>query len=202
MLTMPTRRFVLRAGVAAVAASLLAACERAPIYQFEASDISQASPLGEDLSLTDFTGTPRTLKDFQGKAVVVFFGFIQCPDVCPTTLAELAQVVNALGPDGERVQVLFVTVDPERDTPAIVRDYVTQFDPRFLGLVGSPEDLARTAKSFKVFYSKVPSKTDDSYTMDHSAGLYVFDPKGKVRLYARYGQSVESLTNDIRHVLS
>lgn len=202
MPTLPTRRFVLRAGVAAVAASLLAACERAPIYQFEASDISQASPLGEDLSLPDFNGTTRTLKDFQGKAVVVFFGFIQCPDVCPTTLAELAQVVKALGPDGERVQVLFVTVDPDRDTPDIVRDYVTQFDPRFLGLVGTPEDLARTAKSFKVFYSKVPSKTDDSYTMDHSAGLYVFDPKGKVRLYARYGQSVESLTNDIRHVLS
>lgn len=202
MPTLPTRRFVLRAGVAAAAASLLAACERAPIYQFEASDISQASPLGEDLSLPDFNGTTRTLKDFQGKAVVVFFGFIQCPDVCPTTLAELAQVVKALGPDGERVQVLFVTVDPDRDTPDIVRDYVTQFDPRFLGLVGTPEDLARTAKSFKVFYSKVPSKTDDSYTMDHSAGLYVFDPKGKVRLYARYGQSVESLTNDIRHVLS
>ncbi|MDX3907972.1 MAG: SCO family protein [Pigmentiphaga sp.] len=194
-----SRRFVLRAGAAAVAAGLLAACKQKPA--FNSTDVS-GSDLGTDLSLTDFNGQPRTLQDFKGKVLVVFFGFVQCPDVCPTTLADFVQVKNLLGKEGERVQVVFVTVDPERDTPEVLRQYVTQFDSSFLGLRGDPDATARVAKSFKVFYAKVPGKEPGSYTMDHTAGVYIFDPEGQLRLFARHNSGAEALASDIRQLLA
>lgn len=194
-----SRRFVLRAGAAAVAAVGLAACGKNP--SFHSTDVS-GSDLGTDLSLTDFNGQPRTLQDFKGKVLVVFFGFVQCPDVCPTTLAEFVQVRDSLGKDGDRVQVAFVTVDPERDTPEVLRQYVTQFDPSFIGLRGDADATARVAKSFKVFYAKVPGKEPGSYTMDHTAGSYVFDPEGKVRLFVRYGTGAQALASDIKTLLA
>ncbi|MBN9473726.1 MAG: hypothetical protein ABS43_26365 [Bordetella sp. SCN 67-23] len=193
-----SRRFVLRAGAAAVAAAMLAACEKKP--SFNSTDVS-GSDLGTDLSLTDSNGQARTLQDFKGKVLVVFFGFVQCPDVCPTTLAEFVQVKNSLGKDGDKVQVAFVTVDPERDTPEILRAYVTQFDPSFLGLRGDADATARVAKSFKVFYAKVPGKEPGSYTMDHTAGVYIYDPEGHLRLFARHNAGVEALASDIRKLL-
>lgn len=193
-----SRRFVLRAGAAAVAAAMLAACEKKP--SFNSTDVS-GSDLGTDLSLTDFNGQPRTLQDFKGKVLVVFFGFVQCPDVCPTALAEFVQVKNSLGKDGDKVQVAFVTVDPERDTPEILRAYVTQFDPSFLGLRGDADATARVAKSFKVFYAKVPGKEPGSYTMDHTAGVYIYDPEGHLRLFARHNAGADALTSDIRQLL-
>ncbi|MBX6317635.1 SCO family protein [Pigmentiphaga sp.] len=192
------RRFFLRAGVAAVASLALAACEKAP--SFHSTDVSGAD-LGADLSLPDFDGRPRALQDFKGKVLVVFFGFVQCPDVCPTTLADLAQVKAQLGPDGDRLQVVFVTVDPERDTPEILKAYVTQFDPSFLGLRGDPEATARVAKSFRVFYAKVPGKEPGSYTMDHTAGIYIYDPEGRLRLFARHNTGVDALASDIKQLL-
>ena len=193
-----SRRFVLRAGAAAVAAAMLAACEKKP--SFNSTDVS-GSDLGTDLSLTDSNGQARTLQDFKGKVLVVFFGFVQCPDVCPTTLAEFVQVKNSLGKDGDKVKVAFVTVDPERDTPEILRAYVTQFDPSFLGLRGDADATARVAKSFKVFYAKVPGKEPGSYTMDHTAGVYIYDPEGHLRLFARHNAGVEALASDIRKLL-
>ncbi|MEK7943363.1 SCO family protein [Pigmentiphaga sp. YJ18] len=193
-----SRRFVLRAGAAAVAAAMLAACEKKP--SFNSTDVS-GSDLGTDLSLTDSNGQARTLQDFKGKVLVVFFGFVQCPDVCPTTLAEFVQVKNSLGKDGDKVQVAFVTVDPERDTPEILRAYVTQFDPGFLGLRGDADATARVAKSFKVFYAKVPGKEPGSYTMDHTAGVYIYDPEGHLRLFARHNAGVDALASDIRQLL-
>jgi len=193
-----SRRFVLRAGAAAVAAAMLAACQKKP--SFNSTDVS-GSDLGTDLSLTDFNGQPRTLQDFKGKVLVVFFGFVQCPDVCPTTLAEFVQVKSSLGKDGDKVQVAFVTVDPERDTPEILRAYVTQFEPSFLGLRGDADATARVAKSFKVFYAKVPGKEPGSYTMDHTAGVYIYDPEGHLRLFARHNAGVDALAGDIRQLL-
>lgn len=193
-----SRRFVLRTGAAAVATAMLAACGKKP--SFNSTDVS-GSDLGTDLSLTDSNGQARTLQDFKGKVLVVFFGFVQCPDVCPTTLAEFVQVKNSLGKDGDRVQVAFVTVDPERDTPEILRAYVTQFDPSFLGLRGDADATARVAKSFKVFYAKVPGKEPGSYTMDHTAGVYIYDPEGHLRLFARHNAGVDALASDIRQLL-
>jgi len=193
-----SRRFVLRTGAAALAALALAACEKAPA--FHSTDVS-GSDLGTDLSLTDFNGQPRTLQDFKGKVLVVFFGFVQCPDVCPTALADLTQVKAQLGADADRLQVVFVTVDPERDTPEILREYVTQFDPSFLGLRGDADATARVAKSYRVFYAKVPGKEPGSYTMDHTAGIYIYDPQGRLRLFARHNSGVEALASDIKQLM-
>ena len=200
----PRRRLVLRAGAALTLAGLmagaLAGCQRKELA-FNSTDVT-GSDIGGDLNLTDHNGARRGMADFRGKAVVVFFGFIQCPDVCPTTLANFAEVMKRLGPDADKVQVVFVTVDPERDTAAVMKDYVTQFDPRFLGLSGSAEDTARVAKSFKVFYAKVPGKEPGSYSMDHSAGIYIFDPKGNLRLYGRHTATPDALASDIRQLLN
>ena len=185
--------------LACAAIALLAACAPdAP--KFLASDVTNSS-FGRDFALTDFNGRPRTLADFRGKAVVLFFGYTQCPDVCPTTLAELAEVMRRLGPDADRVQVLFVTVDPARDTPELLSKYVPVFDPRFLGLYGDADALARTAKEFKIIYQKQPGKTPGSYTMDHSAGTYIFDPQGKLRVYVSYGQGPDVFAHDLRALL-
>jgi protein SCO1/2 len=156
----------------------------------------------KDFALTDHNGKPRTLADFKGKAVVVFFGYTQCPDVCPTTMMELAGIMKDLGPLADRVQVLFVTIDPARDTQALLAQYVPAFDPRFLGLYGDAAATDKVAKEFKVFYQKVPGKTAGSYTMDHTAGSYVFDPQGHIRLFVRNGQGTEPLLHDLKLLLS
>ena len=156
-------------------------------------------------SLVDHNGKPRTLQDFRGKLVVLFFGYTQCPDVCPTTMAEMAAVLKELGPAASDVQVLFVTLDPERDTQELLASYVPAFDKRFLGLRGDLEATARTAKEFKVFFSKVPGTGSEnsagSYTIDHTAGSYVFDREGKVRLFLRHGQGPAPIAHDLRQLL-
>ncbi len=180
---------------------LLGGCgpaEKSP--QFALTNITGAS-FGKELNLPDHNGKMRSLADFRGKVVTVFFGFTHCPDACPTTLAEMAQVMRELGPDGSRVQVLFVTVDPERDTPAVLRQYVPSFHPEFLGLCGDAESTARVAKEFKVFYQKQPAK-DGGYSVDHSAGTYVFDREGRLRLFAPYGKGSAAMLNDIRLLLT
>jgi protein SCO1/2 len=187
-----------RRAVAALLIALLAACG-AGGPEFQASDISGSS-FGRDFELKDPHGNTRRLADFKGKAVVLFFGYTQCPDVCPTTLAALADAMKRLGPDADRVQVLFVTVDPERDTPALLAQYVPAFDRRFLGLYGDAEATARTAKEFKVLYQKVPG-TAGTYTMDHSAGTYIFDPQGRLRLYVSNGQGSDVFAHDLRELL-
>ena len=151
--------------------------------------------------LTDHNGRARTLEDFRGKVVTVFFGFTHCPDVCPATLAEMAQVMRELGPDAERVQVLFVTVDPERDTAQVLKQYVPSFHPSFLGLYGDADAIARTAKEFKIFYQKQPLP-GGGYSVDHSAGTYIYDPAGRVRLFASHGRGAGLLLHDIRILLA
>ena len=164
---------------------------------FKGVDITGAE-YARNLSLPDQNGQPRTLADFKGKVIVVFFGYTQCPDVCPTTMVELAQVRKALGKDGDRVQGLFVSIDPERDTPEILKAYMASFDPSFIALRGSVEQAQAAAKEFKVFVAKVPGKLEGSYTIDHTAGSYLFDASGKVRLFERYSAGVEALTADIK----
>ncbi|WP_227869525.1 SCO family protein [Undibacterium parvum] len=155
----------------------------------------------KNFELTDHNGKTRTLLDFKGKAVVIFFGYTQCPDVCPTTMVEMANVMKQMDTLAEKVQVLFVTVDPERDTQALLAAYVPNFDTRFLGLYGDPAATAKVAKDFKVFYQKAPGKTADSYTMDHTAGSYVFDPEGRIRLFVRHGQGAEPIVHDLKILL-
>ena len=168
--------------------------------EFRGIDVTGAE-YARDLPLTDHNGQQRSLKDFAGKVVVVFFGFTQCPDVCPTSMQELAEVKRSLGADGDRLQGIFVTVDPERDTAEVLKAYMGNFDPSFLALRGSPEQLAAVAKDFKIYYKKVEGKTDTSYTMDHSAGSYVYDPAGRLRVYHRYGSGAAALTEDVRTLL-
>ena len=158
--------------------------------EFRGIDVTGAE-YARDLPLTDHNGQQRSLKDFAGKVVVVFFGFTQCPDVCPTSL----------GADGDRLQGIFVTVDPERDTAEMLKAYMGNFDPSFLALRGSPEQLAAVAKDFKIYYKKVEGKTDTSYTMDHSAGSYVYDPAGRLRVYHRYGSGAQALAADVATLL-
>jgi protein SCO1 len=180
-------------------AAALAGCDSgAP--KFKASDVT-GTTYGRDFELTGHDGKPRTLVDFRGKVVVLFFGYTQCPDVCPTTLSELAEAMQRLGPDAQRVQVLFATVDPERDTPELLARYVPAFNPSFLGLYGDAEATARTAKEFRIIYQKQPGQTPGTYTMDHSAGTFVFDPQGRLRLYASYGQGPDVFVHDIRELL-
>jgi protein SCO1/2 len=167
---------------------------------FHATDITGAE-FGKDFQLTDFNGQLRKLSDFRGKVVVVFFGYTHCPDVCPTTLAELAAAVKRLGPDGGKVQVLFVTADPERDTPEVLKSYVSAFDPTFLGLRGTPEETARVAKEFKVIIQKNAGADANNYTVDHSSGTYIYDASGKLRLYVSYGQGAEVFALDIAQLL-
>jgi protein SCO1/2 len=184
---------------AAAAAVALAACGPAQ-PSFRSVDVTGAD-FGRELKLTDHNGRVRTLADFRGKVTVVFFGFTRCPDVCPTTLAELKAVKDKLGADGERLQVLFVSVDPERDTPELLAKYVPAFDPSFLGLYGDADATARTAKEFRVFYQKVPGSSPDNYSVDHTAASYVFDPQGRLRLFVKHGQGADALVHDIKLLL-
>jgi protein SCO1 len=167
---------------------------------FKNTDITGAD-YGKDFTLTDHTGKARTLADFRGKVLVVFFGYTHCPDVCPTTLADLKIAKEQLGRDGARLQVVFVTVDPERDTRELLANYVPAFDPSFLGLYGDVAGTARVAKEFKVFYQKVPGKTPASYTVDHTAGSYVFDSQGRLRLFVRPG-NIQNLVADLKTLLT
>lgn len=185
--------------VLTAAAGIMTACsEQKP--SFTSIDITGAD-YAKDFALTDHNGQPRSLKDFAGKVVVLFFGYTQCPDVCPTSMAELAEVKKLLGRDGDRLQGLFVTVDPQRDTPAVLKGYMSNFDPTFLALYATPEKLEALAKDYKVYYKKAQGKTPTSYTMDHSAGSYVYDTQGKLRLYTRYGTGAQPLAADIRLLL-
>lgn len=202
---MPILRRSLMAACAATLVLTLAGCDRlaaltASKPTFQAVDITGAD-YGAALALTDADGHPRTLADFKGKVVVVFFGYTQCPDVCPTTMAEIAAVKKQLGAAGERVQGVFVSVDPARDTPEVLKSYVGAFDPSFVALRGSEEQTAAVAKSFKVFYQQVPGKEPGRYTIDHSTGAYVFDPQGRVRLFVRYNQPIEAWTSDLKQLL-
>ncbi len=175
---------------------LLAACGGGP--KFRSTDITGVD-YGRTLALTDHNGRPRTLEDFRGKAVVLFFGFTHCPDVCPTTLADVSQAMKQLGPQAERVQVLFVTVDPERDTPQALAKYVTAFNPTFLGLYGDAAATRKTAQEFKIYYEK--RKAGDSYSVDHSAHSYVIDPQGRLRLLVRPDRIGQDLPEDLRTLL-
>ena len=168
---------------------------------FKSVDITGAD-YAKQFSLNDFDGKKRTLADFKGKVVFVFFGFTQCPEVCPTTMAELAEVKRRLGKDGERVQGVFITIDPERDTAEVLKAYLTGMDPSFIGLRGSLEEVNAASRDFKVFYQKVPTQDGKGYTMDHTAGGFVFDPSGQVRLFVRYGLGVDALTSDIKQLLA
>lgn len=195
---MNSARFVL--AVLLIAASVLAGCDKpAAGPKFKLTDVTGAS-FGKELALTDHNGKPRSLADFRGKVVTIFFGFTHCPDVCPTTLAELAMVTKELGADADRLQVLFVTVDPERDTRELLSRYVPSFNPTFLGLSGTAEETARAAKEFKIFFQKQPS-SGGTYSVDHSAGTYILDQQGRLRLYAQYGQGAAALLHDIRVLL-
>ena len=178
------------------AAGILVACS-AEKPQFKSIDLTGAD-YAKGFALTDQHGKPRTLQEFAGKVVVVFFGFTQCPDVCPTSMAELAEVKKLLGPDGDKLQAVFITVDPERDTPDVLKAYMGNFDPTFIALRPTMTELPDFAKSYKVFYKKVEGKTASSYSMDHSAGSYVYDAKGQIRLYSRYGSGAEALASDIK----
>ncbi len=187
--------------VLGLAAPLLHGCERltAPAA-FKAIDITGAE-YARDFDLPDADGKRRRLADFKGRVVVVFFGFTQCPDVCPTTLLELSAVKKSLGAAGDRVQGVFITVDPERDTPEVLKAYVSNFGADFVALRGTLEETKATAKSFKVFYAQVPGKTATSYTVDHTAGSYVFDAEGRVRLFTRYGSGADALKSDLQQLL-
>lgn len=154
-----------------------------------------------DFSLKDHNGQLRSLRDFKGKILAVFFGFTHCPDVCPTSMAEMTEMTEVkrlLGADGGKLQVAFISVDPQRDTPEIMKAYMANFDSSFLALCPTEEELALIAKEFKIYYKKVEGKTPTSYTMDHSAGTYVFDTQGRIRLYGRYGTGPKPLADDIR----
>lgn len=183
---------------------MLVACERrptAPRLEFTNTDLT-GLPYAKDFALTDHNGKPRTLADFKGKVVLMFFGYTQCPDVCPTTMAEMSAAMKELGPQADQVQVLFVTVDPERDTQQLLAEYVPAFDKRFLGLYGTAEQTAAVGKEFKVYYAKVPGKTPGSYSMDHTAASYVFDKQGKIRLLVRAGQGPAPIVHDLKLLLA
>ncbi len=180
---------------------LLASCESNQTSKsFVGTDITGAD-FSKSLALTDHTGTPRTLEDFKGKVVLMFFGFTHCPDVCPTTMLDLKNTMKLLGDKADEVQVLFVTVDPERDTQEILAKFVPSFDSRFIGLRGDAEQTAETVKNFKIYYAKVPGKSENDYSIDHSAGMYAFDKQGKVRLYLGYGQKAEDIASDVQNLL-
>lgn len=196
---MNTRRFAL----AALAALSLSGCQKAGPDKpaFKGIDLTGAE-YARTLNLTDQDGRARSLADFKGKVLVVFFGYTQCPDVCPTTMAEVAEVKRSLGADGDKVQGIFVTIDPERDTAQLLKAYLSSFDPSFVGLRGSEEQTQAAAKEFKVFYAKVPGKTPETYTMDHTAASFIFDTEGRVRVYARYGAGAQPLADDIKLLLA
>lgn len=194
-----TRSFVAALTLAVFA---LAGCQPAPPPPaFQATDITGAE-FARDFRLTDHHGQARSLADFRGKVVAVFFGYTHCPDVCPTTLSDFAAALQQLGPQADRVQVIFVTVDPERDTPELLREFVPAFNPSFLGMYGDAETLRRLARDYKVVYQKTAVKAADDYLIDHSAGTYVYDPQGRLRLLMPYGSSPDAIAQDLKTLLA
>lgn len=191
---------VLRMGFISGLVLVIAACSPKP--SFKNVDITGSTAFGKDFSLLDTDGNTKTLANYKGKAVVMFFGFTQCPDVCPTTLTEMQDALQMLGAQAEKVQVLFVTVDPERDTASVLAQYVPAFNPRFVGLRPADEAaLEKVTKDFKIYYKKVPGIKPDSYTIDHTAGSYVFDQNGQLRLYIKHAQGPEVLAHDLKNIL-
>ena len=188
------------ATLACTAAFALTACKDDKKPAFQGVDVTGAD-YAKDIPLTDVNGQKRSLKDFSGKVVAVFFGYTQCPDVCPTTLQELLEVKQALGADGDKLQAVFVSLDPERDTPEVLKAYLANFDQSFVGLSGTPEELAAVVKDFKIYFKKVPGKAEGTYTVDHSAGTYLYDPQGRLRIYERYGAGPQVLVQDVRALL-
>ena len=188
--------------IVAALAVLMAGCNRAgdaATPGFRGIDLTGA-PYGRDFRLNDADGRERTLADYQGKAVLMYFGFVQCPDVCPTALIRAAKVKQLLGADGDKLQVIFITVDPERDTPEVIKSYTAAFDPSFIGLYGDAKRTRETADEFKVYFKQVP--TGSSYTIDHSALSYAFDPQGRLRLALRHEQTAEDYAHDLRQLLA
>ena len=194
---LPAARWIRVLALCAIA--LLAGCSQPA--GFSGTDLSMVD-WGKDFRLTDHNGQPRSLADFRGKAVVLFFGYTQCPDVCPTTLSILRETMSLLGDDAARVQVLFATIDPERDTQALLAQYVPAFHPSFLGLYADEKTIAAVAKDFKVFYARQPGKTPGSYSVDHSTGSFAFDPQGKLRLLLRHGEAPAKVAADLRLLLA
>ncbi|TEA76879.1 SCO family protein [Allopusillimonas ginsengisoli] len=192
------RRLMAFAAATTLAVALGGCGDKTP--EFIGSDIS-GSHLGKDMAMQDTSGALRTLADYKGKVKVIFFGFTQCPDVCPTAMAELSQVMTLLGDDASKTQVIMISVDPERDTPEVLKGYVTAFNPEFVGLTGSPEQLAETAKSFKAYYAKVKGATPDQYTMDHAASFYVLDQEGEARVLVSSNAPAADIAHDIRALL-
>lgn len=200
MSTTTRRRTLAGLGTLTLLAGLVTTgCMKAPV-SFNGVDITGAD-YAKKLNMTDADGKPRSLDEFKGKVVVVFFGYTQCPDVCPTTLAELAAVKKKLGDDGSKVVGVFVSVDPERDTPEVIKAYVNSFGADFVALRGSVDETKAVARDFKVFFAKVPGKVEGSYTMDHTAGSYVFDTQGRIRLFERYGTAPDALVSDLKALI-
>ena len=183
----------------------LSACDQKslplPKTVFANTDITGLD-YGKDFSLTDHNGKPRTIADFRGKLVFVFFGYTHCPDICPTTLSDMAGIMTSLGPDADKLQVLFITLDPERDTPEVMAGYVPAFHPGFLGLYGDRAATEKVVREFKIFQQRVPGPDGKSYTIDHTAASYVFDTRGHLRLFVRHGQNGAPLLNDLKLLLS
>lgn len=197
----PGRRACLSLLLGAGLLALAGCSDQGSAGAFHGIDITGAD-YATTINLPDHNGQQRTLADFRGQVVVVFFGFTQCPDVCPTSLSEMAQAKQLLGAEGDRLQGLFVSVDPERDTPDVMKEYMAAFDPSFLALHASSQSLPDVAKHFRIYYKKVPGQTPTSYTMDHSAGSYVYDTQGRVRLYHRYGSGAAALASDVQKLLA
>lgn len=193
------KRDFLRLAGASAAAAAMAGCSD-PKPSFNAVDMTGAD-YAKGFALKDADGKERTLADFKGKVVVLFFGYAQCPDVCPTTMTEMAQVKQQLGKDGDKLQVLFVTVDPDRDTPTVMKAYMGAFDPAFVALIPTQDQLAAMAKDYKAYYKKVDGNTPTSYSMDHSAASYIYDTQGRLRLYARYGAGVAPMVADVQALI-
>ena len=193
------RRTLLAWGASLGLGGLITACSP-DRPSFKGVDITGAD-YAQGFAAQDHNGQPRTMADFAGKVVIVFFGYTQCPDVCPTSMQELAEVKRLLGADGDKLQGLFITLDPERDTPEMLKAYMVNFDPTFLALHPTPDQLVAIAKDFKIYYKKVDGKTPTSYTLDHSAGSYTFDTRGRVRLYNRYGSGAAALADDVKTLL-
>ncbi len=193
------RRTLLAWGASLGLGGLLTACSP-DRPSFKGVDITGAD-YAQGFAAQDHNGQPRTMADFAGKVVIVFFGYTQCPDVCPTSMQELAEVKRLLGAEGDKLQGLFITLDPERDTPEMLKAYMANFDPSFLALHPTPDQLVSITKDFKIYYKKVEGKTATSYTLDHSAGSYTFDTQGRVRLYNRYGSGAAALADDVKTLL-
>jgi protein SCO1/2 len=194
------RRSVITAGALGALLVALGGCNSSKEVHFTGTDIT-GSKLGSALSMPDTTGQLRTLADYKDKVTLVFFGFTQCPDVCPTALAQLAHTLELLGDEAAQVQVIMISVDPERDTPEVLAQYVHAFDPRFVGLTGNAKQLSETAKSFKAYYAKAPGPSPDQYSMDHASSFYVFDKDGQARILLRGDASAETIASDIRQLL-